>query len=162
MLKQATVSASQGADSDSHRSAHLLPLKRPYSVLVVDDNDQTCQLIQDILQDCSDLQIIGRARDGAEGVALTRLRKPDVVLMDVHLPILDGVEATYVITETYPRVVIIGMSEQFQPSIYNAMRTAGAAAFTCKSEVLGLRKTILYTLRNAFQKDFNKLNLEAS
>ena len=132
-------------------------------MLLVDDNDGTCQLIQDTLEDCSDLLLVGRARDGKEGVALATLRQPDVILMDVNLPIIDGVQATYSITEACPNIVVIGISEQFKPSIYSAMRTAGAAAFACKSEILGLHKTILQTLKHTLNTTLrNRLSLEAS
>lgn len=126
----------------------LLPAVTPYRVLIVDDNEQTCQLIQDVLAQCSDLHVVGRVHDGLEAIAAARLQKPDVVLMDVNLPTIDGVQATYSIREACQRVVIIGMSEQFTPPLYSAMRTAGAAAFACKTELLGLHQTILSTLQN--------------
>jgi DNA-binding NarL/FixJ family response regulator len=127
---------------------HLSPAIEPYRVLLVEDNQRTCQLIEDILQEYSDLQIIGRARDGKEAVELATRRRPDVVLMDVNLPLLDGVHATCAIIETCPNSVVIGMSEHFTPSAYSAMRTAGAAAFASKSELLGLHQTILNALQN--------------
>ena len=151
-----------GTDSASEqRSIPFVTRMRPYRVLLVDDNDGTCQLIQDILEDCSDLLLIGRAGDGREAVALATLRQPDVILMDVNLPIIDGVQATYSITEICPKIVVIGISEQFRPSIYSAMRTAGAAAFACKSEFLGLHKTILDTLGHPLNIALrNRMNLE--
>ena len=163
MFTQLTRTDSNHADTSGERSTPLVTRKRPYRVLLVEDNDGTCQLIQDILEDCSDLLLVGRARDGREGVALATLLQPDVILMDVNLPIIGGVEATYSITETCPNIVIIGISEIFQPSIYSAMRTAGAAAFACKSEILGLQKWILDTLRHPLNTALrNRLSLEIS
>jgi DNA-binding NarL/FixJ family response regulator len=142
MFKQAVYSQPTLEERPISRAAE------PYRVLIVDDNQRTCQLIEDILQKYSDLQIIGRAHDGKEAVELTGLRRPHVVLMDVNLPLLDGVQATCAIIEACEKTVVIGMSEHFTPSAYSAMRTAGAAAFACKNELLGLHQTIINTLEN--------------
>jgi DNA-binding NarL/FixJ family response regulator len=77
---------------------------------------------------------------------LAILHQPDVVLIDVNLPGLDGIQTTYAMRETCPETVVIGLAEQFTPLIYSAMRTAGAAAFVCKRDVFGIHETILCTL----------------
>jgi two-component system response regulator DesR len=95
--------------------------------------------------------IVARASGGSEAVALAIVHQPDIILIDVNLPPLGGIQVTYSIKETCPWAVVIGLAEHFTPSIYSAMRTAGAAAFVCKREVLGIKEVILCTMANAKQ-----------
>ena len=118
-----------------------------YRVLLVDDDHQTRQLLQDILEKYADVMIVGQAGDGKEAVSMAIEHKPDVILMDVALPYLDGIEATHCIKKACPETVIICLTGQFSPHKYSAMRTAGAAAFVCKNQVLAIHETILYALR---------------
>jgi DNA-binding NarL/FixJ family response regulator len=118
----------------------------PYRVLLVDDDERTRQLVQDILEKHPDLIIVGQARDGKEAVAMAMEHKPDVILMDVGLPYLDGIEATQCIKNAFPQTVVICLTGDFSPPKYSAMRTAGAAAFVCKSQVLAIHETIMFAL----------------
>jgi CheY-like chemotaxis protein len=63
----------------------------PYRILLVDDDQGTRQLLQDILEKHSDVKIVGQAGDVKEAVAMAILHKPDVILMDIGLPYLDGI-----------------------------------------------------------------------
>lgn len=131
------------------QSENTIQSESPYRVLLVDDDAQTCQLLKDILGVREDITIVGRASDGKEAVAMALLHRPDVVLMDTNLPFHDGVEATYSMKQTNPGTVIIGLTENFNPAIYSAMRTAGAAGVVCKGELLSIHEMILYALRHA-------------
>ncbi len=117
-----------------------------YRILLVDDDQRTRQLVQDILEKHSDVMIVGQAGDGKEAVAMAIAHKPDVILMDIGLPSLDGVEATHCIKKACPQTVVICLTGHFSPSKYSAMRTAGAAAFVCKNQVLAIHETIMYAL----------------
>src|SRR5689334_13467203 len=117
-----------------------------YRILVVDDDRETRQLLQDILEKYTDVTIIGQAGDGKEAVAMAIEYKPDVILMDVALPYLDGIEATHCIKKACPDTVVICLTGHFSPPKYSAMRTAGAAAFVCKNQVLAIHETIMYAL----------------
>jgi DNA-binding NarL/FixJ family response regulator len=118
----------------------------PYRVLLVDDDAKTLQLLRDILENYPDIKIVGQAIDGREAVAMATAYQPDVILMDIVLPYLDGIEATHCIKKVCPRTAIIGLAGQFAPRTYNAMRIAGAAAFMCKNQVLAIHKTIMFAL----------------
>jgi len=134
-----------------HQISKDSPPPSPYRLLLADDDEWTCQLLRDILENHPDITIVGQAGDGNEAVAMATLQQPDVILMDVGLPSLDGVEATYAIKQVCPKTVVIGITGHFSPPVYTAMRTAGAAAFVCKNEVLGIHKTILCALGQWFE-----------
>lgn len=120
-----------------------------YRVLLVDHDERTYEFLRDILEIRKDITIVGRASDGNEAVSMAMAHQPDVVLMDVNLPTLNGIEATYSIKQTCPRTVVIGLTDHFKPATYSAMRTAGAAAFVCKSEFLNIHEMMLYALRHS-------------
>ena len=117
-----------------------------YRVLLVDDDPGTRQLLQDILEKYKDIRIVGQAGDGKQAVAMAVEHQPDVILMDIGLPYLDGVEATQCIRKSCPETVVICLTGHFSPPRYSAMRTAGAAAFVCKNQVLAIHDMILSTL----------------
>jgi DNA-binding NarL/FixJ family response regulator len=131
----------------SKRSPSLDGVPRlPYRVLLVDDDPGTRQLLQDILEKHTDIKIVGQAGDGKQAVAMAIDAKPDVVLMDVALPYLDGVEATQCIKKACPQTVVICLTGHFSPPKYSAMRTAGASAYVCKNQVLAIHEMIMCAL----------------
>lgn len=77
------------------------------TILIVEDIDLNIDLLIQILEDDYALLI---AKDGAQGVALTEQNKPDLVLMDISLPVMDGYEATRNIRKTFKTLPIIGLS----------------------------------------------------
>jgi DNA-binding NarL/FixJ family response regulator len=117
-----------------------------YRVLLVDDDGRTRELLREILQNYTDITIVGQAGDGREAVALAIEHQPDVILMDIGLPYLDGIEATHCIKRARPQTVVVCLTGDFSPSKYSAMRTAGAAAFVCKNQVLAIHDMIMYAL----------------
>jgi DNA-binding NarL/FixJ family response regulator len=101
-------------------------------VLVADDHGLVRNALAAFLEGIDDVEIVGLARDGAEAVELARSRHPRVVVMDVSMPRMDGVEATRQILETDPntRVVILtGLADRERAEA--AMR-AGAVAYVLK------------------------------
>ncbi|HWC51843.1 MAG TPA: response regulator transcription factor [Nitrospira sp.] len=117
-----------------------------YRILLVDDDQGTRQLLQDILEKHTDVIIVGQAADGQEAVAMAIEHRPDVILMDIGLPHLDGIEATQCIKSACPQTVVICLTGDFSPPKYSAMRTAGAAAFVCKNQVLAIHETIMHAI----------------
>ena len=77
------------------------------TILIVEDIDLNIDLLTQLLEDDYNLLV---AKDGAQGVAMTEQRKPDLVLMDISLPVMDGYEATCVIRKTFPNLPVIGLS----------------------------------------------------
>ena len=77
------------------------------TILIVEDTELNVDLLTQLLEEDYALLV---ARDGAEGVSLAREKNPDLILMDISLPILDGYEATRQIRETLKSTPIIGLS----------------------------------------------------
>jgi DNA-binding NarL/FixJ family response regulator len=102
-------------------------------VLIVDDDVPTRVGLRAILQTEVDLEVIGEATGGREALALSAARRPDVVLMDVHLPDVDGIEATariVAVDPPAPRVVILTTFD-LSEYVYRAIQ-AGASGFLLK------------------------------
>lgn len=118
----------------------------PWHVLVVDDDEWTRQMLRDILEAYPDIQVVGEAADGREAVSLATAHRPDLIIMDIALPYLNGIDATHRIKKALPRTVVIGISGNYIPQVYTAMRTAGAVFFLCKDQVLTIHDTIIHAL----------------
>jgi DNA-binding NarL/FixJ family response regulator len=76
-------------------------------VLVVDDQQIVREGLATILELLEDVSVVGTAGDGAEALELAALRRPDVVLMDLHMPVLDGVAATRRIRAEHPSIAVL-------------------------------------------------------
>jgi DNA-binding NarL/FixJ family response regulator len=105
---------------------------QPISVLLVDDQPLLRMGFRLILEGEDDLNIVGEASDGAEAVRLVRELSPDVVLMDVRMPVLDGIEATRAITASgaWARIIILTTFDVDEYAF--AGLQAGASAFLLK------------------------------
>ena len=105
---------------------------QPITVLLVDDQPLLRMGFRLILEGEDDLHIVGEASDGAEAVRLVRELNPDVVLMDVRMPVLDGIEATRAITASgsWARIIILTTFDVDEYAF--AGLQAGASAFLLK------------------------------
>jgi DNA-binding NarL/FixJ family response regulator len=101
-------------------------------VLIVDDMPQVRQDLRLLLQLTGELEVVGEAADGQEAIRLAELLRPDVVIMDVEMPILDGLRATRQIKERNlaQRVVILSVHSEPEDA-FRAIQ-AGADAFIQK------------------------------
>jgi DNA-binding NarL/FixJ family response regulator len=120
---------------------------RQWQVLVVDDNAVDRTLLRVLLEEHTDLQVVGEASDGEEAIVLAERYRPDVILMDIHLGHVNGVETTRHIKKKLPQSLIIGVSCLYTPHSYNSMITAGAVAFVRKEDAVeALYKTIEFAM----------------
>ena len=101
-------------------------------VLVVDDDNLMRAGLTMIIEQTSDVSVVGEAEDGRQAVLAARLELPDVVLMDVRMPVVDGIEATRQIVSlpNPPRVLILTTFE-LDEYVFNAL-DAGASGFLLK------------------------------
>jgi signal transduction histidine kinase len=103
-------------------------------VLLVDDHAMVRQGLRAVLDAYPDLFIIGEAADGREAVSIAKKRMPDVIIMDINMPRMDGIEATKQIKKAQPGMVIIAVSVNDTPQVRELMQKAGASAFVSKNE----------------------------
>jgi len=108
------------------------------SVLVVDDQALLRTAFSSLIQAEDDLDVVGEAADGRQAVELAASRRPDVVVMDVRMPVMDGIEATRQITAGHggsvPRVLILTTFD-LDEYVFEAL-LAGASGFALKSRPL--------------------------
>jgi PAS domain S-box-containing protein len=113
-------------------------------VLLADDHKVLRQGLRLLLGEEPDIQIVGEASDGVEAVDLARTLTPDLVLMDVNMPRMDGMQATRIIRAELPGVTVIGLSMYDQDERAEEMRLAGACAYVAKH---GEAHVLLNTIR---------------
>jgi two-component system, chemotaxis family, protein-glutamate methylesterase/glutaminase len=90
------------------------PTAKEIRVLIVDDSAFMRKVLETILQSDERVQVIGHAKDGREAVRLADSLKPDVITMDINMPVMDGLQATAEIMTTNPRPIVIVSSESRQ------------------------------------------------
>jgi DNA-binding NarL/FixJ family response regulator len=107
--------------------------ERVLKVLVADDHPLILQGLRRSLEACDDIDVIGEARSGSEVLPLVERRRPDVVLLDLRMPGMDGVECVKQIKQASPEVKAVVLSAcDDRPSIESAEK-AGASAYVLKS-----------------------------
>jgi PAS domain S-box-containing protein len=125
--------ASDDRAASPNRDSKQADTARRIRIMLADDQDVVRQGIASLLSRESDLQIVGEASNGRAAIRLARQVQPDVVLMDINMPIMDGLRATHIIHKEFADVQIIGLSV-FEDELHiNDMLKAGAAACYTKS-----------------------------
>lgn len=102
------------------------PKMKCIRVLLVDDHFLVRQALRKCLSRHLDIELVGEATDGEEAVRLTDLLKPDVVVMDLHMPRMNGIEATGSIIRKHPHLPVIGLSFYVENGNREALLDAGA------------------------------------
>lgn len=106
---------------------------RAIRVMVADDHDVVREGIAGFLNAFDDLELVGEARDGEDAISLCGRVQPDVILMDIVMPGIDGIEATQRILEKYPQVKIIILSSfNDEDSVQHGLQ-AGAISYLLKN-----------------------------
>ena len=101
-------------------------------VLIVDDHKVMRETLRSFLESLPGVEVVGEAENGRVAVQLARDKKPTVVVMDVIMPEMDGIEATRLITTEMPEVKVIVLSMQCDESYRETLRQAGASCFLPK------------------------------
>ena len=105
-------------------------------VLVVDDESLVRRILKQILASYQDLELVGEAANGEEAIAAVASLQPDIVVMDIRMPTLDGIAAAREIRAKAPHVKIIGLSEHATGFNTDAMERAGVVGVYLKSMAL--------------------------
>jgi DNA-binding NarL/FixJ family response regulator len=101
-------------------------------VLIVDDHSVVRRGLRMFLEDDPEIEIVGEARDGAEAVTQAHALKPDVVLMDLLMPVMDGITATGVIREQLPETEVIALTSVLEDASVTGAVNAGAIGYLLK------------------------------
>jgi PAS domain S-box-containing protein len=104
-------------------------------VLIVDDHEVVRQGVRSLLAERSDFQVCGEAVDGQDGLEKAKQLKPDVVVMDISMPRLNGFEATRLIHNVLPHIGILILSQHESPEIIKQALRAGARGYVVKSSI---------------------------
>lgn len=101
-------------------------------VLIADDHPIFCQGIKGILEAEADIEVVGEASDGKQAIALARAIAPDVIIVDIHMPTVDGLEVARTVKLHLPRTGIVLMTAyEDEEQLFQAIKV-GAAAFYLK------------------------------
>ena len=124
-----------------------MPAIPPTKVMIVDDHSIMRDGLQEMLERCSDFEVVGQARDGCEAVEVAQSLKPDIVIMDVIMPLKNGIDACREIMEAVPdtRVLVLTASTN-DDTVIDAI-AAGATGylqkFTGKDELLATIRDVV-------------------
>jgi two-component system response regulator DesR len=110
-------------------------LSKPLRVVAVDDQALFLEALSIVLSLAPDLEVVAKARDGAAGVDLALMHRPDVVLMDVEMPRIDGFEATRRISAALPETAVVMVTGSGLAADVERARAAGASGYVTKDRL---------------------------
>lgn len=102
-------------------------------MLLVDDNHFVREAVATAIYDDTRFAVIGEAASGEEAIESARRLRPSLILMDINLPGISGIEATRKIRAEHPDLRVVGLSVQNDPETRRSMLEAGAEALLCKA-----------------------------
>jgi DNA-binding NarL/FixJ family response regulator len=108
---------------------------RPLRVLIADDEPLFVETVEALLSGDERVEVVGTAGNGKQAVELATALSPDVTLMDISMPILDGIEATRRIRERFPNACVLVLTGSSISADVDRARQAGVAAFLTKDRL---------------------------
>ena len=128
--------------SEAHRPSPII------RVLIADDHDLIRQALRTVISNEPDMEVVGEAADGAQAVAMATRLNPDVVVMDIEMPNMSGVEATRQIKEVLPSAIIIVLTVHDSNEYILRILEAGATGYLTKTVI---SKDIPAAIRSALK-----------
>jgi DNA-binding NarL/FixJ family response regulator len=113
-----------------------VPSDPPVRVLIADDDAGFLRSLQELIDQQPELSVIGAAADGLEAIELTDRLDPDAVVLDLHMPLLDGVSAAARLRHDHPNLCLIALTGDDAPELHSAVREAGADEVLLKSRLV--------------------------
>ena len=108
-------------------------IDNPARLVIADDHDLLRAGLRDVLTVGADIEVVGEATNGREALALCRDLGPDIVLMDIRMPEMDGIEATRAIKQEHPEIVVLIITMHENPDYLFEAIKAGAAGYVLKT-----------------------------
>lgn len=134
------------------KTMNLLPEEHPHKrkirVLIVDDSPLIRIILAEMLKDAKDIQVVGQAEDGMDGLRMVARLTPDVITMDIRMPRMDGLEAIRQIMQKWPTPVVV-VANSIHDSDYNiSFKAIEAGALTVVEKPRGLTTSDFETIQN--------------
>ena len=107
-------------------------MKKQSSILLVDDHPVFRQGLLNLLEKEKDLKVVGEAKDGQIAIDMFRKLSPDIVVMDISMPNLDGIEATRQIMSEFPDAKVVALSVHSEKRFVRSMLESGVAGYILK------------------------------
>ncbi len=124
----------------------LFIMSLPLRIIIADDNEIYRDGFQIMLKKQQDLELVGKAENGKELLDMVGPLKPDIVITDIKMPVMDGIEATKHITKQYPHIGVIALSMFNEENLIVDMLEAGAKGYllknTTKEEVIEAARAV--------------------
>jgi DNA-binding NarL/FixJ family response regulator len=105
-------------------------------VLIADDDRSFLDSLRDLIDRQPELNVVGAAMDGLEAIELADDLDPDAVVIDLHMPLLDGVSAAARLRRDHPNLCLIALTGDEAPALHRAVREAGADEVLLKNELV--------------------------
>jgi DNA-binding NarL/FixJ family response regulator len=105
-------------------------------VLIADDDGGFLSSLQELIDRQPELTVVGAAQDGLEAIELVEEVGPDAVVLDLHMPLLDGVTAAARLRRDHPSLCLIALTGDEAPALHQAVREAGADEVLLKNDLV--------------------------
>lgn len=122
----------------------MIIISHKIRVLIVDDSALMRRVIKEILFTDNSLEVVGIAKDGEDAIAKTRLLSPDVITMDINMPVMDGLTSMLYILDEFPKVAVIVLSSLTQEGALKTFEALELGAFDYVSKPSGTVSSNLY------------------
>jgi DNA-binding NarL/FixJ family response regulator len=119
----------------------------PIHVLIADDDAAFLRSLQELIDRQPELVVVGAAGDGLEAIELAEELAPDAIVLDLHMPLLDGVSAAARLRRDHPNVCLIALTGDEEPAVHRAVRESGADDVLLKGELVERLLERLATVR---------------
>jgi len=113
-----------------------LQASAPITVLLADDDDRYLASLRELVDRQPELQVVGEAPDGLRAIELADELAPDAAVIDIHMPLVDGVTAVARLRRDHPTICLIAITGDDEPKLLRAAQEAGADAVLLKHELV--------------------------
>jgi len=135
-----------------------LSIPRNKSVMIIEDQTVVREMLMYLIEDKLNFVVVATAATGKEGVELALQHQPDILILDIKLPDISGVEVLYRLKNTYPEIKILVFSGKIEGKIARCLVRDGVRGFVSKNENIGRLKTALEIVaqgETCFSTEFN-------